>query len=108
MIYATTPNQRANLESLWRTYAENSISKFLDKALKQLSKQDKPIQRGIIELTQEVLTIKPEFGKPLQYDLKGHRRLRYIDYRIIYRIEFQIDEEKVVIVAIGHRKEIYD
>lgn len=81
---------------------------FLDKALKQLSKLDKSIQRGIVELIQEVLAVKPELGKPLQYDLRGHRRLRYIDYRIIYRVEFEVDEGKVVIVAIGHRKEIYD
>ncbi len=47
-----------------------------------------------------------EFGKPLQYSLKGLRRLRVRDYRVI----FQIEEEKkiVLIVKIGHRKEVYE
>ena len=44
------------------------------------------------------------FGKPLQYSLKGHRRLRVGDYRIIYRIE----NMTVIIIAIKNRKDIYD
>jgi mRNA-degrading endonuclease RelE of RelBE toxin-antitoxin system len=44
------------------------------------------------------------FGKPLRYSLKGHRRLRVSDYRIIYRI----DGHKVIIIAIKHRKDIYE
>lgn len=45
-----------------------------------------------------------EFGKPLQYSLKGCRRLRVGDYRVIY----QIDGTEVTIVKIGHRKEVYN
>ncbi|MDP4709047.1 MAG: type II toxin-antitoxin system RelE/ParE family toxin [Rickettsiaceae bacterium] len=44
------------------------------------------------------------FGKPLRYSLKGHRRLRVGDYRIIYRIQ----DCDVIIIAIKHRKDIYD
>ena len=46
------------------------------------------------------------FGKPLRYSLKGHRRLRVSDFRVVYRI----DETKntVIIVAIKHRKDIYE
>ncbi len=46
------------------------------------------------------------FGKPLQYSLKGYRRLRVGDYRIVYRIE--ADEKVVYIVAIKHRKDVYE
>lgn len=46
------------------------------------------------------------FGKPLRYSLKGHRRLRVSDYRIVYRIEAETNT--VVIIAIKHRKEVYD
>jgi mRNA interferase RelE/StbE len=81
---------------------------FTDTAIKQLKKLDKPIQQAIKTLVEKVLTIRPECGKPLQYDLRGHRRLRYMDYRIIYRIEFEIAGDTIVIVAIGHRKDIYD
>lgn len=45
------------------------------------------------------------FGKPLRYSLKGHRRIRVSDYRIVYRIDPEIN--KVFIVAIKHRKDAY-
>jgi mRNA interferase RelE/StbE len=52
------------------------------------------------------LTVDPiKFGKPLRYSLKGHRRIRVSDYRIIYRID--AEAHFVVIVAIKHRKDIY-
>ncbi len=46
------------------------------------------------------------FGKPLRYSLKGHRRLRINAYRIVYRIEEA--RKSVVIVAVDHRKDVYD
>ena len=56
---------------------------------------------------EERLTKAPlDFGKPLQYSLKGCRRLRVGDYRIIYQIEEAT--HTVVIVKIGNRKEVYD
>ena len=56
---------------------------------------------------EERLKVDPiGFGKPLRYSLKGHRRLRVSDYRIVYRIESQT--RSVIIIAIKHRKEIYE
>jgi mRNA-degrading endonuclease RelE of RelBE toxin-antitoxin system len=46
-----------------------------------------------------------EFGKPLRYSFKGARRLRVGDHRVIYRIELP---DVVLIVKIGHRREVYD
>lgn len=46
------------------------------------------------------------FGKPLQYSLKGHRRLRVGDYKVVYRID--TDCLTVIVIAIKHRKDIYD
>ncbi len=61
------------------------------------------IQRAI----EERLTADPiGFGKPLRYSLKGHRRLRVSDYRIVYRIEAKANT--VLIVAIKHRKDVYE
>lgn len=55
---------------------------------------------------QERLTSDPVgFGKPLRYSLKGHRRLRVGDYRVVYRID--VKTRTVLIVAIKHRKDIY-
>jgi len=45
----------------------------------------------------------PESGKPLQYNLKGHRSLRIPPFRIIYRIE----QDKIIINCFDHRKEVY-
>lgn len=50
------------------------------------------------------LAISPEiFGKPLRRSLKGYRKLRVGDYRVIYRIE----GAKVKIFYIGHRSIVY-
>ncbi len=45
----------------------------------------------------------PESGKPLQYELKGHRSIRIHPFRIIYRIE----QDKIIITCFDHRKEAY-
>lgn len=52
----------------------------------------------------EKLTTEPEiFGKPLRYSLKGYRKLRVGDYRVVFRIE----KETVKIFYIGHRSIAY-
>ena len=74
------------------------------KDLKPISKSDKQKIRSAIE---SKLSSNPiEFGKPLQYSLKGLRRLRVGDYRVI----FQIDQTNkvVLVIKIGHRREIYE
>ena len=64
----------------------------------------KPDKLKIKKAVEEKLVNDPvRFGKPLQYSLKGCRRLRVGDYRIIYIIE----KDVVLIVKIGHRKEVY-
>ncbi len=63
----------------------------------------KLIKRAI----EERLMIDPiGFGKPLRYSLKGHKRLRVSDYRVVYRIDPQT--KTVFIVAIKHRKDVYE
>lgn len=67
----------------------------------------KSIRDKIRKAIEKKLILNPvEFGKPLQYSLKGLRRLRVEDYRIIYQIN--IDSNIVLIVKIGHRKDVYD
>jgi mRNA interferase RelE/StbE len=54
---------------------------------------------------QEKLTTHPEvFGKPLRRSLKGYRRLRVGDYRVVFRIE----KNSLKIFAIGHRSVVYE
>ena len=42
-------------------------------------------------------------GKPLRQSLKGHRKFCVGDWRIIYRI----DKTDIIVLKIGHRREIY-
>ncbi|MEK7562912.1 MAG: type II toxin-antitoxin system RelE/ParE family toxin [Patescibacteria group bacterium] len=52
----------------------------------------------------EKMTTHPEiFGKPLRRSLKGYRRLRVGEYRVVFRIE----QETIKILAIGHRSTVY-
>lgn len=54
---------------------------------------------------EEKLTTKPDlYGKPLRRSLKGYRKLRSGDYRIIYRIE----GKKIKVFAIQHRSIVYE
>lgn len=53
---------------------------------------------------EEKLSFEPEsFGKPLRRSLKGYRKLRVGDYRIIFRIEKKL----VKIFVIEHRSIAY-
>jgi mRNA interferase RelE/StbE len=55
----------------------------------------------------ERLSVDPvSFGKPLRFTLKGYRRLRVGDWRVICRLDPA--QKIVVILAIKHRKDIYD
>ena len=69
----------------------------------RLSSKDKLLIKQSIE---NKLKFDPvSFGKPLRYSMKGHRRLRVGDYRVVYKII--IKTHTVVIIAIKHRSEIY-
>jgi mRNA interferase RelE/StbE len=80
---------------------------YLDSVKDDLQDFPKAIKIKLKKAIEKKLMINPvEFGKPLQYSLKGLRRLRVEDYRIIYQIE--IETKTVLIVKIGHRKEVYE
>ena len=67
----------------------------------------KKIKSVIKRAIEERLMLDPiGFGKPLRYSLKGHRRLRVSDYRIVYRIN--PENKTVIIIAIKHRKDVYE
>lgn len=82
--------------------------KFDEKAAKSFKKLDHTIQKKIIfYLEQPDLLKNPKtFGKALLYNQKGNWRYRIGDYRIICRITEK--ELTVLVLATGHRKEIYD
>jgi mRNA interferase RelE/StbE len=85
------------------TYRIEYLESVIREDIPPLSKSVKEQVRRAIE---RKLTSHPiEFGKPLRYSFKGARRLRVGDWRIIYRIE---PPDVVLIVKIGHRKEVYE
>ena len=65
------------------------------------------ILKNIRKAIESRLVTNPfQYGKPLRFTLKGHRRLRMGDYRVIYRVHE--DTKTVYIVAIGLRRDIYE
>ena len=44
------------------------------------------------------------YGQPLRQSLKGHRKLRVGDWRVIYRVEASL----VIILKVGNRKDVYN
>ncbi len=81
---------------------------FEKNADKQLKKLDTTQQRIIVNWIIKNLegTSNPRiFGKPLKGDLKEYWRYRVGNYRIITEI---IDDDiKIIVIEIGHRKDIY-
>lgn len=61
-------------------------------------------QRQVREAVERIAR-NPEIGKHLTQELKGLSSYRSEDYRIIYRIYHK--EILVLILTIGHRKDIY-
>ena len=85
------------------TYHLEYLESVVRQDIPQLSQDVRLRIRRAIE---EKLTTHPiEFGKPLRYSLKGARRLRVRDWRVIYTIE---PPDLVLVVKIGHRKEVYE
>ena len=77
-----------------------------DRARKELRSLDKPIQKKILTYLRERTTENPRtFGKELSGNKVGFWRYRIENYRVICRIEN--DRVCILVVAVGHRKEIY-
>jgi mRNA interferase RelE/StbE len=82
---------------------------FDDRALAELQKLDRQAQKDIIAyLDKRVATTEDprRFGKPLKANLSGLWRYRVHDYRILCQIKD--DELLVLVISVGHRKNIYD
>ncbi|MCI4463014.1 MAG: type II toxin-antitoxin system RelE/ParE family toxin [Caldisericum sp.] len=78
--------------------------KWKESAVKSVSKFPKEIRERIVEKVDE-LRDSPFLGEPLSGDLKGLRRIKIGDYRIIYFVD--TDKVIIIVVKVGHRSEIY-
>ena len=82
---------------------------FLAEAARELRKLGPPAETLILRyLRQRIATAEDprRFGRPLTGDLKGFWRYRVGDYRIVASIED--DRFIVLVVTMGHRREVYD
>ena len=55
-------------------------------------------------IEQRLLADPIRYGVPLRRSLYGYRKLRVGDYRVI----FKLDKDTIVVLKIGHRKEVYN
>lgn len=60
-------------------------------------------RKRIIKKIETALSQDPYKGKQLKGEYKGFWRIRIGDYRVVYRIM----QKDIVIVAVGHKKEVY-
>jgi mRNA interferase RelE/StbE len=82
---------------------------FDSEAARDLRKLGTVAERAILRyLRQRIATTEDprRFGRPLTGDLKGLWRYRVGRYRIVAAIED--DRFVVLIVTVGHRREVYD
>jgi mRNA interferase RelE/StbE len=84
------------------------VYSFDARALKELRKLDKNAQRDIITYLDERIAGEGDprrFGKGLKADLAGLWRYRVGDYRVLCQI--RDGELLVLLVAVGHRRDVY-
>jgi mRNA interferase RelE/StbE len=85
------------------------VYRFDERALKDLRKLGKQAQREIIDYLDERVAGDQDprrFGKGLKAELVGLWRYRVRNYGILCQI--QDGELVVLVVAVGHRKDVYD
>lgn len=78
-------------------------------ALADLKKLDRQIQREILDYMKKRIGVSEDpraLGKPLRHSKFGLWRYRLRDYRII--CEMQEAQLRVLVVAVGHRKNVYE
>ena len=76
-----------------------------DVKAKDISKLNRTIQKRIKTAIEQRLLVSPEkYSEPLRRTLKGYRKLRVGDYRIVLKIE----NADILILCICHRKDVYE
>jgi mRNA interferase RelE/StbE len=87
----------------------NWVYRFDERALKDLRKLGHQAQRDILAYLDERVVGGADprrFGKGLKADLAGLWRYRVGDYRILCQITDR--ELLVLVVAVGHRRDVYE
>lgn len=80
------------------------LSRPAAKDLEKIFRSDKKLYQRFINAIQAIAQ-NPMDGKPLHGELKGLRSYRLGSYRILYEVRH--GELLVVVIDLGHRREIY-
>ena len=78
---------------------------YTQEAAKRISKLDSVIKERVRKAV-ERLSVHPELGKRLTGLLSDRYSYRVGDWRILYKI--QRSELIVIVLTVGHRREVYD
>ena len=79
-----------------------------DRARRELRRLDRQVQQDILQYFSERIATDDDprrFGKPLRHELQGLWSYRIGRYRAICHIEN--DQLLVLVLAVGHRRQIY-
>ena len=77
----------------------------LEVKAKDIPKLNRTIQKRIkTAIEQRPLEFPERYSEPLRKTLKGYRKLRVGDYRIVLKIEGEV----ILILGICHRKDVYE
>ena len=79
--------------------------KLTSKAADDFKKFDNSVRQIILKAFEKI-SLNPAAGKPLEQSLKNLYSYRASSYRVIYKVFRK--EVHVLIVAIGHRREVYE
>jgi mRNA interferase RelE/StbE len=80
---------------------------YVESAVSDIQELDGSVRKIIKKAIEEKLGTDPlKYGLPLRRTLKKFFKLRVGDYRVIYQIEQK--EVTILVVKIGHRREVYD
>jgi mRNA interferase RelE/StbE len=72
----------------------------------EAGKKLNPEIRKAAKVALKELALNPYLGKELQVELSGFWSLRFLRYRIIYRVD--VPQKIIIVWAIGHRRDIYE
>ena len=82
---------------------------FDDRARRELRGLDPSVSRQILRYLRERIATEEDpkrFGRPLSGSKAGLWRYRVGDFRLICQIEEEV--RVVLVLGVGHRKEVYD
>jgi mRNA interferase RelE/StbE len=81
------------------------LSRQAEKDLEKVFRSDKKLYQRFVNALRTIARNPMEEGKPLHGELKGLRSHRFGSYRILY--EVRRGELLVLVIDLGHRREIY-